>query len=221
MLRRFCMEIGETEKERNTKKYGKRRMRMEALKQKILSEGQAIGTEVVKVDGFLNHQIDVRFIEELGREFGRRFEGVPVTKILTVEASGIAIACEAAKAFGYVPVVFAKKAAPNTMVEGVYQAEARSFTKGTVSNLRVSKKFLSPEDKVLIIDDFLASGEAAIALTRLVKQVGAEVAGIGAVIEKKFQGGGKKLRVLGYRVESLAVIERIEGGRITFEEALG
>jgi len=189
---------------------------MKALEQKILNQGQAIGNEIVKVDGFLNHQIDTKFIEEIGSEFGKRFADFSVTKILTVEASGIAIACETSKRFGYVPVVFAKKAAPNTMVEGFYQTQAKSFTKGNVATLRVSKKFLNPEDRVLIIDDFLASGEAAVALTRLVKQAEAEVVGIGAVIEKQFQGGGNDLRAQGYKVESLAVIENIKNGVITF-----
>lgn len=190
---------------------------MERLKQKILTEGQAIGSEIIKVDGFLNHQIDVKFMEEIGKEFKKRFEGEEVTKILTVESSGIAIACEASKFFDYVPVVFAKKAAPNTMVEGCYSVEARSFTKGTVSSLRVSKKFLSEGDKVLILDDFLASGEASIALVKMARKAGAEVTGVGAVIEKEFQGGGAKLRDMGCRVESLAVITELKDGNITFK----
>ena len=112
---------------------------MESLKEKILTEGEAIGTEIVKVDGFLNHQIDVKFLEEIGEEFKRRFDDIEVDKILTVEASGIAIACMAAPLFGYPPVVFAKKAAPSTMNEGFYEAEAKSFTKGTISKLKVAK----------------------------------------------------------------------------------
>ena len=189
---------------------------MEALKNKILTEGSAIGTEIVKVDGFLNHQIDVKFLEEIGEEFRRRFDGVQVDKILTVEASGIAIACMTAPLFGYAPVVFAKKAAPSTMNEGFYEAEARSFTKGTVSKLKVAEKFISEGEKILILDDFLASGEASVALAQIVEQAGAQVAGIGAVIEKGFQGGSDRLREMGYRVESLAVIDRIDDGVITF-----
>ncbi|MCB6994071.1 xanthine phosphoribosyltransferase [bacterium 210820-DFI.6.37] len=189
---------------------------MKALKEKILTEGQAIGTGIVKVDGFLNHQIDVSFMDELGKEFGRRFQDERIDKILTVEASGIAIACMTAPYFGYPPVVFAKKTAPNTMTEEFYGAEARSFTKGTVSIIRVSKKYLKESDRVLILDDFLAHGEASMALTQLVKQAGGTVVGIGAVIEKGFQGGGQKLREAGYRLESLAIIERIENGIIQF-----
>lgn len=191
---------------------------MKSLQQKILTDGCAIGSEIVKVDGFVNHQLDVRFLEEIGREFARRFKDVKVDRILTVEASGIAIAVAAAPHFGYPPVVFAKKAAPNTMTEGFYEAEARSFTKGTVSRLCVSEKFLHPGENVLILDDFLAYGEASLALADMVRNAGGNVAGIGAVIEKGFQGGSEKLRAKGYRVESLAVIEKIEDGVITFEE---
>lgn len=189
---------------------------MEALKQKIRTEGTAIGKDIVKVDGFLNHQIDVRFLNEIGKEFARRFADVKIDRILTVESSGIAIAACTAPYFDYPPVVFAKKAAPNTMVEGFYEEEARSFTKGTVSRLRVSKQFLHPGEKVLILDDFMAYGEASLALVEIVRKAGAEVAGIGIVIEKGFQGGSDKLRAKGCRVESLAVIDRIEDGEISF-----
>lgn len=189
---------------------------MERLKQKIVAEGQVLGEDVLKVDGFLNHQIDVKFMEEIGQEFRARFQDVKPNRILTVESSGIAIACETSRYFDYVPVVFAKKATPNTMAEGCYSAEARSFTKGTVSNLRVSKRFIQPGDQVLILDDFLASGEASIALTKMVRKAGAEVVGVGAVIDKAFQGGGDKLREMGCRVESLAVIRAFEKGQIIF-----
>lgn len=190
---------------------------MQALKDKILTEGEALGSEVVKVDGFLNHQIDVEFMDKMGEEFGRRFADVEVDTILTVEASGIAIACMTAPYFDYPRVVFAKKTAPNTMTEEFYGAEARSFTKGTVSVVRVAKKYLRPGDKVLILDDFLAHGEASMALTKLVEQAGGEVVGIGAVIEKVFQGGGKKLMDAGFRLESLAPIEKIVDGEIFFK----
>ena len=189
---------------------------MEALKQKIRTEGTAIGKDIVKVDGFLNHQIDVRFLNEIGKEFARRFADVQIDRILTVESSGIAIAACTAPYFDFPPVVFAKKAAPNTMVEGFYEEEARSFTKGTVSRLRVSKQFLHAGEKVLILDDFMAYGEASLALVEIVRKAGAEVAGIGIVIEKGFQGGSDKLRAKGCRVESLAVIEKIEDGEISF-----
>ena len=191
---------------------------MKSLEEKILTEGRAIGNEIVKVDGFLNHQLDVRFLDEIGREFARRFADVKIDRILTVEASGIAVATAAAPHFGYPPVVFAKKAAPNTMTEGFYEAEARSFTKGTVSRLCVSEKYLRPGENVLILDDFLAYGEASLALADLIRRAGGNVAGVGIVIEKGFQGGADKLREHGIRVESLAVIARIENGVITFRE---
>ena len=191
---------------------------MKSLEEKILTEGRAIGNEIVKVDGFLNHQLDVRFLDEIGREFARRFADVKIDRILTVEASGIAVATAAAPHFGYPPVVFAKKAAPNTMTEGFYEAEARSFTKGTVSRLCVSEKYLQPGENVLILDDFLAYGEASLALADLIRSAGGNVAGVGIVIEKGFQGGADKLREHGIRVESLAVIARIEDGVITFRE---
>jgi len=189
---------------------------VKTLIDKIANEGEAIGTQIVKVDGFVNHQIDVRFMSEMGREFKKRFDGLRVDKILTIEASGIAIACLTAPFFDYPRVVFAKKTEPNTMTEGFYKAEARSFTKGTVSMVRVSKKFIGRGDRILILDDFLAHGEASLALTDIVSQAGGQVAGIGIVIEKAFQGGGEKLRSAGYRVESLAVIEKIENGRMSF-----
>lgn len=189
---------------------------MQALKDKILSEGKVIGDDILKVDGFLNHQIDTKFLEEIGCEFKKRFEGCKVDKILTVEASGIAVACETARQFGSVPVVFAKKAKPNTIVEGCYSAEARSFTKGTVANLRVIKRFVSEGEKLLILDDFLASGEAAVALIRIAEKAGAEVVGFGAVIDKTFQGGRKRIEDMGVRVEALASIERFESGKPIF-----
>ena len=189
---------------------------MEELKKKILEEGVAIGTQIVKVDNFLNHKLDIKFLDRIGFEFRRRFDGVDINKILTVEASGLAVACMTAPHFGYPPVVFAKKSVPSTMTEGFYKAEAKSFTKGTVSEFRVSESFLNESDKVLIIDDFMAHGEASMALLNIAKQAGAEVAGVGAVIEKGFQGGSSKIREAGCRVESLVVIEKIENGNITF-----
>ncbi|MEG0661790.1 MAG: xanthine phosphoribosyltransferase, partial [Anaerovoracaceae bacterium] len=172
---------------------------MKELKEKILTEGQAIGTQIVKVDGFVNHQIDVAFMSKMGEELARRFDHMEIDKILTVEASGIAIACLTAPYFNYPRVVFAKKNAPNTMTEGFYHAEARSFTKGTVSIVRVSEKFISAGDRVLILDDFLAHGEAATALAEIVEAAGATVSGIGIVIEKAFQGGAEKLRERNYK----------------------
>lgn len=189
---------------------------MEELKKKILEEGLALGTQIVKVDNFLNHQLDVKFLDRIGLEFRRKFDGTDINKILTVEASGIAVACMTAPHFNYPPVVFAKKAVPSTMTEGFYKAQAKSFTKGTVSEFRVSEKFINASDRILIIDDFMAHGEASMALFNIAKQAGAEVVGVGAVIEKEFQGGSEKLRKAGCRVESLAVIEKIEDGNIIF-----
>jgi xanthine phosphoribosyltransferase len=191
---------------------------MEALKNKILSAGQVVGTDIVKVDSFLNHQIDAKFMYDIGEEFKKRFSGVDVNRILTIEASGIAIAVCTAFFFGYPPVVFAKKSFPSTMTEEFYSYEAKSFTRGTSSLVVIAKKFLHENDNVLILDDFLAHGEAAYALSELVIQAKAKVAGIGTVIEKAFQGGGDRLRGEGYRVESLAVIEKIEDGRILFKQ---
>jgi xanthine phosphoribosyltransferase len=193
---------------------------MKALIDKIRNEGEAIGTQIVKVDGFVNHQIDVAFMMEMGREFRNRYGDTKVDKILTVEASGIAIACLTSVAFDYPRVVFAKKMVPSTMVDGFYEAEAKSFTKGTVSMLRVSKKFLDSKDRVLIVDDFLAHGEAAMAMADIVRQAGATIVGFGIVIEKAFQGGGDRLKQAGYRLESLAVIDKIEDGVIFFNSEL-
>ena len=190
---------------------------MQALKDKIVNEGEAIGTEIIKVDGFLNHRIDVAFMEELGKEFKIRFHDASINKVLTVEASGIVVAAMTAKEFGNVPVVFAKKTMPNTMVDGFYGADVKSFTKGTISTICVAKKYLDAGDRVLIIDDFLAHGEAALGLANLVEQAGAQVVGIGAVIEKEFQGGSQKLRDKGYAVESLVVVTKIENGKINFK----
>ncbi len=194
---------------------------MKALKEKIRLEGSVIGTEIVKVDSFLNHQIDVEFLEEVGLEFSKRFAGLHIDRILTVEASGIAIACLAAPYFGYPPVVFAKKAAPSTMNAGFYEAEAKSFTKGTVSVLKLAKDYMKEGENVLILDDFLASGQASLALADIVEQAGAKVAGVGAVIEKGYQGGSELLRNKGYRVESLAVINEICDGKVYFDEDRG
>lgn len=189
---------------------------MEALKNKIINEGCGIGTSIVKVDGFLNHQVDVKLLEAIGEEFHQRFKNAKIDKILTVEASGIAIAAITSRYFGYIPVVFAKKTSPSTMVDGFFEAKAKSFTKGTISSVIVSKKYLKEGENILILDDFLAHGEAATALTQIVNMANANVSGIGIVIDKKFQGGGDKLKQQGYDVESLAVITKIEDGQITF-----
>ena len=189
---------------------------MELLRERIIRDGVAIGTEIVKVDSFLNHQLDVAFLYELGAEFHRRFAAVQPDKILTMEASGIPVAVLTALHFNNAPVVFAKKAAPSTMTEGFYIADVTSFTKGVISQARVSQKFLKPGEKILIIDDFLAHGEAALGLISLIEQAKGVVLGVGAVIEKEFQNGGNRVRERGYRVESLAVIKEITEGKIIF-----
>ena len=191
---------------------------MDKLKKRIMEEGVALGSDRINVDGFINHRIDTSFMDEIGEEFARRFAGVKVDKILTVEASGIAIAVSAARYFGFCPVVFAKKAKPNTMTEGVYQAPCMSFTKQTLNEITVAKKHLSEGENVLIIDDFLAHGEASKALASIVEMAGAKVAGIGIVISKDFQGGKKSLEDMGYRVETLASVAEMDNGKIRFAD---
>ena len=191
---------------------------MQALKDRILKDGRCLGTDVLKVDSFLNHQIDVALVAEMGREFARLFKDCGVNKILTIETSGIPMAYAAAREMGDLPLVFAKKTTPNTMVDGVYSAEVRSFTKGTVSHVIVNSLYLGPDDVVLLIDDFLAHGEAASGLYEICRKAGARCVGLGAVIEKKYQGGAEKLRKLGLRVESLAVIKSLSDGKIEFEQ---
>ena len=190
---------------------------MQLLKDRIVKDGQVIGTEIIKVDSFLNHQIDVALVAEIGKELAARFADAGITKILTIESSGIAIACAAAIHMNGIPVVFAKKAAPSTMTDGFYSVEVTSFTKRTVSAVMVSKKYLSKGDRILIVDDFLAHGEAAAGLAKIAEKAGAVVCGIGAAVEKEFQGGSARLRELGYRVESLAVIASMQDGQITFK----
>jgi len=181
------------------------------LCRRILEDGDVLPGGVLKVDSFLNHQIDVDLLNDLGREFARRFAGEAITKILTVEASGIGIACIAAQHFG-VPVVFAKKHQTKNLSNDVYSVDVESFTHGRVYQIKVSKKFIAPGDRVLIIDDFLAMGNALIGLRALVEQAGAAAVGAGIVIEKGFQPGGKKLRESGLRVESLAIVESMDDG---------
>lgn len=191
---------------------------MDLLKRRIIEDGTELGTEVVKVDSFLNHQLDIGLFMVIGKEIHRRFGHLGINKILTIESSGIGIAAITAMYFDLVPVVFAKKTQPNTMSDEFYGAAVKSFTKGTVSIARVAKQYLKETDRVLIIDDFLAHGEAAMGLCSLVEQVGGQVCGIAAVIEKEFQGGSAKLREAGYHVDSLAVITKIENGHITFKD---
>lgn len=178
---------------------------MKLLEQKIISEGRVYPGEVLKVDNFLNHQIDVDFLCEIGKEFYRLYKDANVTKILTIEASGIGIACITAQYF-HVPVLFAKKTAAANMSENLYTSSVESFTRGQTFAVVASKEYLQPGDRVLILDDFLAKGSALNALLDIVAQAGATAVGCGIVIEKAYQNGGADLRANGIRVESLARI---------------
>lgn len=179
---------------------------MQLLKDRIKKDGKIRSGNVLKVDSFLNHQMDIELFGEIGKEFKKRFEDCEVTKILTIEASGIGIACIAAQYFK-VPVVFAKKNQTKNIAGDVYTGQVQSFTHGRVYDIIVAKEFLRPEDKILIIDDFLANGCALMGLTKLVKDAGATLVGAGIVIEKGFQDGGRLVRESGVRVESLAIID--------------
>lgn len=182
---------------------------MQVLKDRIRKDGKIKSGDVLKVDSFLNHQMDIRLFEEIGREFKKRFEGTGINKILTIEASGIGIACIVAQYFD-VPVVFAKKSKTKNIAGDVYTTKVESFTHGKVYDIMVSKEFLGAGDKVLLIDDFLANGKALEGLVAVVKDSGAELVGAGIVIEKGFQPGGDRLRADGIRVESLAIIESMD-----------
>lgn len=193
---------------------------MEYLKQKILTDGVVKKGNILKVDSFLNHQIDVRLYDEIGKEFRRLYEDCEVTKILTIEASGIGIACVTAQFFDYCPVVFAKKGKSSNTSDDFYVSEVYSFTHGNTNKILVSKEFLNKDDKILIIDDFLANGQALNGLIDIINKAGATLVGAGIVIEKGFQPGGDLIRSRGVRVESLAIIDSMndETGEITFRE---
>ena len=182
---------------------------MQILKDRIRKDGKIREGNVLKVDSFLNHQMDVSLFREIGKEFKRRFEGEEITKILTIEASGIGIACIVAMHF-HVPVVFAKKSQSINLDGEMYVAEVESFTHKCKNQVIVSKKFLSPDDHVLIIDDFLANGYALQGLISIVHDAGATVEGIGIAIEKGFQIGGQVIRNLGYHLESLAIVDSMD-----------
>ena len=192
---------------------------MNFLEERILKDGIVKEGNVLKVDSFLNHQMDIALLEEIGQEFRRRFAQKKVTKVLTIESSGIAIAYPVAKAFG-VPLVFAKKAKSINIDGDVYVADVTSFTYKTNNQVVVSRKFLSADDHVLIIDDFLAIGYALQGLISLVEAADATVEGLGIAIEKGFQEGGKRMRNLGYHLESLAIVESMDAqtGEIVFRE---
>ncbi len=190
---------------------------MHWLRERILNEGIYLGNGILKVDAFMNHQVDPLLMQGIGYEFARRFRGQHATKILTAETSGIAPALAAGMML-QVPVVFARKTKPLTLKEEPYQASAPSHTKGGQVTLMVSHEFLAPNERVLIVDDFLASALTIRALAEIVKQSGATLVGIGAVIEKAFEGGRGALRDLNVQVESLAVIEKFDGDKIIFAE---
>ena len=192
---------------------------MNFLEERIVKDGIVKDGNVLKVDSFLNHQMDIRLFDQIGEEFKKRFEGTPINKILTIEASGIGIACVAARKFD-VPVIFAKKSKSINIEGEVYVAEVESFTHKCKNQVIVSKKFLNPDDNVLIIDDFLANGCALQGLISIVTSAGANVAGIGIVIEKGFQTGGQIIRNLGYHLESLAIVDGMDTatGKIVFRE---
>ena len=192
---------------------------MKLLKDRILKDGIVKPGNILKVDSFLNHQMDIKLFAEIGKEFKRRFADSEVNKILTIEASGIGIACIVAQYFD-VPVVFAKKTQTKNIAGEVYTTKVESYTHGRVYDIIVAKEFLGPGDKVLLIDDFLANGKALEGLVSIVREAGAELVGAGIVIEKGFQVGGDLLRSQGIRVESLAIVESMdeEKGTIVFRD---
>jgi xanthine phosphoribosyltransferase len=185
------------------------------LEERICKDGKLYPGDILKVDSFLNHQMDIDLLNEIGKEFYRLYQDCEVNKILTIEASGIGIACVTAQYF-HCPVLFAKKTKTKNIAAAVYKTEVKSYTHGTTYDVIVSKEFLRKGDRVLIIDDFLAEGNALAGLVDLCRQAGAEVAGCGIAIEKAFQPGGARLRDAGVRVESLAMIDSMDGGEIKF-----
>ena len=196
-----------------------RKNTMNVLEQRIMTDGIVKEGNVLKVDSFLNHQMDVALFDWMGQEFRRRFAGKQITKILTIEASGIGIACIAARYF-QVPVLFAKKSKTSNLDADVYVTEVHSFTHNCTNQVIVSKKFLNKDDHLLIIDDFLANGCALEGLIAIAKEAGATVEGIGIAVEKGFQSGGDKIRSMGYHLESLAIVEEMqpESGKIHFRK---
>ena len=190
---------------------------MELLKQKILKDGRALNEHVLLVDSFLNHQVDVKLMKAVGEEFARRFADAGVTRIATIESSGIAPAAMTALVMD-LPMVIMKKSVSSILNEGILQTEVFSFTKNAPYLLTLKSWFVKPGDRVLLIDDFLANGEAAFGGIALLEKAGAEVAGVGAVIAKAFQPGMQKLRDAGYRVEALAPVSRMADGLIEFDE---
>lgn len=190
---------------------------MKSLHDKIVLEGKVLSDTVLKVDSFLNHQIDPPLMKEIGDEFANRFADAGITKILSIESSGIAPAMMAGLNLG-VPVIFARKRKSVTLKDNLFTSSVHSFTKNETNDISVSKEFIDGEDVVLIIDDFLANGQAVLGLTDILDQAGATLAGVGIVIEKGFQSGGKMIRNSGIRVESLAIISSLKSGKVEFLE---
>ena len=191
---------------------------MKKLEERILRDGQVLGKNILKVDSFLTHQVDFSLMKEIGQVFAEVVKDVGITKVVTIEASGIAPAVYVAEALG-LPMIFAKKAKNITMTEGILTADVYSYTKQMTSTVSIAGKFLNSDDKVLIIDDFLANGQAAKGLITIIEQAGAQVEAVGIVIEKSFQDGRKLLETAGYRVLSLARIAGFEKGQVVFTEA--
>lgn len=189
---------------------------MKLLQDKILNEGRVLGDDILKVDNFLNHQLDVAFLNEIGKEFKNRFANEKIDKILTIEASGIAIACITSQHFGNIPVVFAKKVESKNLDKDVYETKVYSFTKAKEYSVKVSKRYLNEGENILVLDDFLANGRAAVGLKDLVDQANANLVGVGIVIEKGFQKGRELLENKGVKLESLAILDSIENGVIKF-----
>lgn len=191
---------------------------METLEARILKDGYVLGENILKVDSFLTHQVDLHLMKEIGEVFAAKFKNVGITKVVTIEASGIAPALYTADALA-VPMIFAKKSKNITMNEGILTAEVFSFTKQVTNTVSIASKYLSEKDKVLIVDDFLANGQAAKGLVEIVEQAGAKVEAVGIVIEKSFQEGRGLLEEAGIPVFSLACLERFENGKVVFKEA--
>lgn len=190
---------------------------MEELKKEIKEKGKAIGNEILKVDSFLNHQVDIRLMQKIGKEFAKYFNNKNITKVVTIESSGIAPATMTALELD-VPLLILKKKKPNTMGDEFIQTPVKSFTKGNKYELTVSKKYIDKTDKILLIDDFLANGESASGAIRLIEELGGKVEGIGIVIEKSFQPGREKIEKKGYNIYSLARIKKLENGIIEFKD---
>ena len=191
---------------------------MQELEDRIRHDGIVKAGNVLKVDAFLNHQCDVELFDHMGAEWARLFEGVEINKILTIEASGIGMACIAAQHFNNCPIIFAKKTLSQNLDGQMYITQVKSYTKGVTYDVMVSKKYLGKGDKVLIIDDFLANGCALMGLIHIVEQSGADLVGAGIVIEKGFQVGGQTIRDMGIKLESLAIIDSMDDGKIVFRD---